>query len=278
VVGTPRILAILAHPGEETWALGAALARYVDEGARVHLVCATRGEGGPFGSSAGAFPPAVLGRIRERELEAAAGILGLHDVEVLGYPDGGVASVDPFRAQMELAARIRRARPHVVITWGPQGPAGDADRGAVGEATQGAVLAAARHSAPVPGGLTPHAVRKVYHRVWSRPPLRPGTRGCGTPAGPGGGLGGDVSLVPGWMVTTVLETHQHADRAREALARHGSRSPEGAPSSGDAGGIAPWLWARAEFTRSLNTVAVPGGREADLLAGIRSGEGSVRVA
>jgi LmbE family N-acetylglucosaminyl deacetylase len=252
VVGTPRILAILAHPGDEAWALGAVLARYVFEGARVHLLCATRGEAGRFGSSREAFPPAVLGRVRERELDAAARILGLHDVDILGYPDGGVASVDPFRVQMDLAARIRRARPHVVITWGPEGPAGDADRTAVGEATQGAVLAAARHSAPVPGGLTPHAVRKVYRRVWSRTAPTLGTWLRRSPTGPEGARPGGVALVPEWMVTAVVETGAYAGRSSSGASTpwtdpgDGRRTCWRASAAGRRrlGSPDPWRWGR----------------------------------
>lgn len=280
MVGTPRILAILAHPGDETWALGAALARYVAEGVRVHLLCATRGESAAFGSSKGVFPGAVLGRMRERELQAAAQALGVHGAEVLGYPDGGLAAVDPFRLQMELAARIRRRRPQVVITWGPQGPGGDADRAAIGEATRGAVLAAARHSAPVPGGESPHAVRKVYHRVWSPRGLE-----AVVPGGPAErgrdlrGLAKGIVPVPEWMVSAVVSAEEQVDRAWRGLACHRSR-PFCPPSTGSvAGPGAVGLLSRAEFVRSLATVGVAGGQEVDLLAGIRTGSGrAVRAA
>ena len=274
MVGTHRILAVVAHPGDEAWALGPLLARYVDEGARVHLVCATRGEGGRFGSSRGLFPARVLGRMRERELDASATVLGLHGVEILGYPDGGVASLDPFRMQMDLAVRIRRVRPQVVVTFGAQGPDGDPDRAVVGEATHAAILAAARHSAPVPGGDAPHAVRKAYQRVWSR-------GGAGPPRRDGAPVEGAPGLAlppptPEWMVTTVVDTRAQAARGWGAMACHRSRPFCPRPGTFLEPSAA---WDRAELIRSVNTVAVPPGREGDLMAGIRGREGrGVRAA
>jgi LmbE family N-acetylglucosaminyl deacetylase len=266
MVGTHRILAITSQPGDETFALGGVLARYVDEGARVHLVCATLGESGRVGASEGPLPAAVLGRLRERELHAAAEVLGIQETVTLGYPDGAVGTIDPFRLQMDLAAYIRRLRPHVVLVIGRQGPGGDPDRTAIAEATHAAILAAARHSAPVPGGHTPHAVRKVYERVWSE-------AGAASEGGVGWLPGRDgtpsLPLTPEWMVTTVVRTREHAHRARAARRCHRSRpfcTHPGAPATEDAPSVA---WDRAEFIRSLSTVEVPSGLEEDLLAGIR---------
>lgn len=270
MVGNHRILAITSQPGDESWAFGAVLARYAAEGVRVHLVCATLGESGQFGASRRAFPPAVLGRMRERELDAAADLLGIHETELLRYSDGAVAAADPFRLQMELAARIRRIRPQVVVTLGPQGPDGDRDRVALAEATPAAILVAARHSAPVPGGSAPHAVRKVYQRVWS------GQESVfGPPAAPSPSPHPELvspplpPRTPDWMINTVVDTHEYAGLGQEALACHRSRPfrPTSTPRSSI---LAPEaVWRRAEFIRSLSTVAVPEGVEKDLLAGIR---------
>lgn len=280
MVGTHRILAITSEPGEESWAFGAVLARYADEGSRVHLICATLGERGRFGASKRAFPPAVLGRMRERELEAAAAVLGVHETEVLGYPHGAVDSVDPFRVQMELAARIRRIRPQVVVTFGAQGPDGDPDRMAVADATQAAILAAARHSAPVPGGHAPHAVRKAYQRVWSAGGLQADPV-LGSMAGPKEEPGAPSipPPTPEWMISTVVGTGEHGRRAVDALACHRSRPFCPRPGAKVLHGEAPSARGSAEFIRSLSTVVVPSGREEDLLAGIRrAGSRSARAA
>jgi LmbE family N-acetylglucosaminyl deacetylase len=263
---THRILALVAHPGDEALGLGAVLARYADEGADVHLVSATRGEAAPFGGSArGAFPDAVLGRMRERELEEAAGVLGLADVRVLGYPDGGLGTVEPFRSQMTLAAEIRRTRPQVVLLVGPHAFWGHPDHVALGQTAFGAVLAAARHSAPVPGRHAPHAVRKLYELGWSGPTraafeqetLAPGIRRPPSPA-----------TLPGWMLHASIDTAGHADRALAAVACYRSQPLLREPAGGRREEVLR-LWETTEFSRSLSTVAAPQGVETDLLAGVR---------
>jgi LmbE family N-acetylglucosaminyl deacetylase len=264
---THRILALVAHPGDEALGLGAVLARYADEGADVHLVSATRGEAAPFaGSSRGAFPDAVLGRMRERELEEASGVLGLADVRVLGYPDGGLHAVEPFRAQMTLAAEIRRIRPQVVLLVGPHAFWGHPDHVALGQTAFGAVLAAARHSSPVPGRQAPHAVRKLYELGWSGPTraafeeatLAPGIRRPPSPA-----------TLPDWMIHASIDTGRYAERALDAVECYRSQPAFRGRPMGSRREEVLRLWARTEFSRSLCTVAGAQGVEADLLAGVR---------
>ncbi len=264
---THRMLALVAHPGDEALGLGAVLARYSDEGTDVHLVSATRGEAAAFGgSSAGAFPGTVLGRMRERELEEAAGILGLADVRVLGYPDGGLGAVAPFRAQMTLAAEIRRIRPQVVLLVGPHAFWGHPDHVALGQTAFGAVLAAARHSSPVPGRHAPHAVRKLYELGWSGPTRAAFERetqapGIRTPPSP--------ATLPGWMIHASIETGAYAERALEAVECYRSQPAFRDRPRGSRREEILRLWERTEFSRSLSTVAGPQGVEADLLAGVR---------
>src|SRR5262245_35350819 len=100
--GPLRLLAILAHPDDETLGLGGVAARYADEGAEVHLVTATGGEGGRFRGLKQDDPGhpgrEQLAAIREGELRAAAEVLGIRSVTTLGYPDGRLDSVDPLEA------------------------------------------------------------------------------------------------------------------------------------------------------------------------------------
>jgi LmbE family N-acetylglucosaminyl deacetylase len=128
----PVLLAVLAHPDDESFGMGGTLALYAARGADVHLVCATRGEVGEadeehlkgFGS---------IGEMRESELRCAAGILGLKGVHFLGYRDSGMPGSEPNNhpdAQInapveEVAGRvvkyIRELRPEVVLTFDPIG-------------------------------------------------------------------------------------------------------------------------------------------------------------
>jgi LmbE family N-acetylglucosaminyl deacetylase len=114
------VLAVFAHPDDESLLAGGTLASYSAAGARVVLVCATRGERGAS-SSRHVLTPKRLGAIRERELRAAGRVLGAVAVEGLGFPDGGLAWVDRSAVVAELVKTLRRWRPQVVLTFGPEG-------------------------------------------------------------------------------------------------------------------------------------------------------------
>lgn len=67
-----RMLAILAHPDDESFAIGGTLAKYAHQGIQVVLLTATRGEAGILGTK-----PEAAGAIRELELNRAAKHLGI---------------------------------------------------------------------------------------------------------------------------------------------------------------------------------------------------------
>jgi len=84
-------------------------------------VTATRGERGRFGELKESPGPEVVGRAREAELLAAATELGLREVRFLDYMDGALDKVDTGEALEKIAGHLRRVRPQVVITFGPDG-------------------------------------------------------------------------------------------------------------------------------------------------------------
>jgi glycosyltransferase involved in cell wall biosynthesis len=165
------VLAIVAHPDDEVLELGGTLARLVDEGATVHVVVATAGEGGrdarpqaPASVGADAPSPTDLGEVRRREHETALAILlrAGATVSTLGLADTG-KYVDTSRQQPmgsaealrrwgvdEVVGRIveviRRTRPLLVLghasthdsTWSLHG-----HHLALGVATSVAIVAAA---------------------------------------------------------------------------------------------------------------------------------------
>ena len=88
-----KLLAVLAHPDDESLGFGGTLAKYSSESVETFLVTATRGEAGRFGSLGRQVDPAEVGRVREAELRAAAAVLGIREVSVLNYPDGAVDTV-----------------------------------------------------------------------------------------------------------------------------------------------------------------------------------------
>ncbi len=125
-----RLLAVLAHPDDESFGMGGTLALYARRGVEVYLICATRGEAGDVADLKGY---ASVGDLRQAELECAAKALGLKEVHFLGYRDSGMpGSPDNDHPQAlirvpldEVAARIvaymRRIRPQVVVTFDPIG-------------------------------------------------------------------------------------------------------------------------------------------------------------
>ena len=77
---TPRLMAVLAHPDDESLGLGGTLAKYASEGVEVSLVTATRGDGGRYRglpqSDPGHPGRPALAAIREEELRALFTVLG----------------------------------------------------------------------------------------------------------------------------------------------------------------------------------------------------------
>jgi LmbE family N-acetylglucosaminyl deacetylase len=143
------LAAVLAHPDDESFGCGGALARAHDGGKTTRLLVVTRGEAG---SPDGVSDPAV-GDQREAELICAARALGLDEVSLLdGYPDGGVAD-QPFEALVdEIAGWLADRRPSAVITFGAHGVTGHPDHIVVGNATRWAVERLAD------AGVAPNAV------------------------------------------------------------------------------------------------------------------------
>ncbi|MBZ0305414.1 MAG: PIG-L family deacetylase, partial [Anaerolineae bacterium] len=121
-----RMLVVLAHPDDESFPLGGTLAKYAALGVQVMLICATKGEAGIPG-----LPEEQVAYLRERELRAAADVLGLFDVQFLGWQDGELAKVDENTVTQQLIAVLREIQPQVVITFGPDGISGHPDHIAV---------------------------------------------------------------------------------------------------------------------------------------------------
>src|SRR5438045_3679810 len=128
-----KLLAVLAHPDDESLGFGGTLAKYAAEGVEVYLVTATRGEAGRFGSLGKSGDPLEVGRVRESELRAAAAVLGVREVSVLGFADGALDQVSSEIAIRSIVSHIRRVRPDVIVTFGPEGAYGHPDHIAISQ-------------------------------------------------------------------------------------------------------------------------------------------------
>jgi LmbE family N-acetylglucosaminyl deacetylase len=114
-----KLLCITAHPDDECFAFGGALALAANRGVETSVVCLTEGQAGSYRGSASSN--AELGQLRRSEFEASCKILGVHDYEILNYHDGKLELESLSTLATDLIERIRRIRPHVVITFGGEG-------------------------------------------------------------------------------------------------------------------------------------------------------------
>lgn len=180
----PRMLAVLAHPDDESFGMGGTLAFYADCGTAVYLVCATRGEVGEVDAEYLAGYSSIAER-REAELQCAANALGLSGVYLLDYRDSGMPGTPDNHHPNALAAApleevtarivhyIRLVRPHVVLTFDPIGGYRHPDHIAVQRATVAAFHAAHTPNAyPDPEGLPPYRPQKLYFHTFPRLFLR----------------------------------------------------------------------------------------------------------
>jgi LmbE family N-acetylglucosaminyl deacetylase len=132
------LLAIFAHPDDETFGPGGTLAKYAAEGVAVHLVCATRGEVGE--SSLDDLGDCEdLACQREQELRCAADFLDYQDSGMAGSPANehprALVQADPDALAGQIADFMRRLKPQVVLTFDPYGGYGHPDHIAIHRAT-----------------------------------------------------------------------------------------------------------------------------------------------
>ncbi len=109
-----RVLVITPHPDDaEVWA-GGVIAKWVRAGAQIHGVLCTDGSKGAPDPE---IHPAELAEIRAREQLAAAQVLGIKNIVMLGRPDGELEDTSDFRR--DLVRQIRLIKPEVVLTSEP---------------------------------------------------------------------------------------------------------------------------------------------------------------
>jgi len=269
-----RLLAVLAHPDDESLGVGGTLARYASEGVDVFLVTATRGDGGRFrGHRPGdeRHPgPEALARIREAELRAAAAALGVREVELLGYPDQRLDRANPREAIGHIVTALRRFRPDVVVTFGPDGAYGHPDHIAISQFTTAAVMAAAdaAFGSDGPSPLRTHSVSKLYYLAWPDSTWRAYQAAVQTLSATVDGVERHATPWPEWAITTVIDTSDVWPVVWRAVSCHESQlaayerlrdlPPEHHRT----------LWGRQSFYRAFSTVSGGRARERDLFEGV----------
>ncbi len=176
------LLAVLAHPDDETFGMGGTLAYYSKQGVKTYLVCATRGEVGEMDPKYMEGFNSIAER-REHELRCAAGNLGLTDVFFLDYRDSGMPGSPDNQHPQALAAQpidkvaekvvgyIRQLKPQVVITFDPIGGYHHPDHIAIHNATVKAFYAAADPK-QYPHGLPAWQADYLYFQTMPRAFIR----------------------------------------------------------------------------------------------------------
>jgi LmbE family N-acetylglucosaminyl deacetylase len=222
---TLRLLAVFPHPDDETLGLGSTLARYSGEGIETYLVCATRGERGWFDSEGPNPGLEGVARIREAELRCASENLGIHEVSFLDYVDGDVDRATPEEVIGKIVANIRRIKPQVVVTFGPDGAYGHPDHIALSQFTNAALVCAADRNFIDANAQPPHRVLKFYYMVDSLDVVNIANEAFG-------GISMEIDGVTrshvgwaDWQITTWLDNKKYLDQVRRAMLCHKSQIP-----------------------------------------------------
>jgi len=265
-----RLMCVLAHPDDESLGTGGALVKSAADGVATYLLTATRGERGRFGDAVTRPAPAVVGRTREAELRAAAAELGLREVCFLDYPDGGLDGVDHGEAIDKIAGHIRRVKPQVVITFGPEGAYGHTDHIAISQFTTAAVVAAADPSWRVQhGSAEPHRVSKLYFIAWSAAKWTAYQAALKRLVFAVDGEERQATPWPDWAITTVIDTSRLWPAVWRAVSCHKTQMAIYDRLAGLADEHQRALWGTQEFYRVFSSVNGGRGRETDLFEGLR---------
>lgn len=271
-MGTFTLMAVMAHPDDEAFGLGGTLTRYAAEGCDVYVVTATRGEAGRI-ADPDLATPANLPEVREQELRCACRTYGIHPPLFLDYLDGLLPIIHQGQAVGKLARLIRQLRPHVLITFGPDGIYGHYDHIAVHRWTViAADLAGDPDCFPDPttGECQPHRVAKLYYRAIPEDRIaamsQEGRRAAVMMDG-----------VPFYFtgrrpeeITTIIDVSAFAETKLQGIRCHATQVGPESPFHTAPEEVMRSPWFRQEhFILARSTVGWPDGVEDDLLRGLR---------
>ena len=238
-----KLLCVVAHPDDECYAFGGALALASDEGVETHVICLTDGQAAKNrGKSTSAED---LGRMRRAEFADSCRVLGVTHHETWDYQDARLEFADFSRAAGRIVAYIRRVRPNVVLTFGPDGSANThPDHSMASLFTSAAYHWAASEKRYPEAGPTHHADRLFLQTTSFFLPGRP------------------EPLPAPWTVS--LDVRNVMPRKLEAFAQHVSQRPlmeQSRPFFEQHGQI-------EHYTLAASTIPQPAIQSKDLFAGL----------
>ncbi len=203
-----RLMCITAHPDDEAGGFGGTLRLYREKGMETCVVCLTPGQAAT--NRGGAKSDDELAAMRRKEFAASCEILKVNKGIVLDYPDGKLHRQDLYRVVCDLTQHIRDFRPHVLMTFGPEGGVtGHTDHSMAGVFASLAFQWAGRENRfpdQLANGRAPHRAQKLYYStsnsaIPGRPPVTP------PPA------------------TAIIEIGEHLETKIAAFKAHTSQSP-----------------------------------------------------
>jgi LmbE family N-acetylglucosaminyl deacetylase len=242
-----RLMCVTAHPDDEAGSFGGSLRAYRDRGVETSVVCLTPGQAGSHRGNA--KNDAELAAMRRREFMASCEILRVSRPVVLDYPDGQLYRQELNRVVYELTLQVRRFRPHVLLTFGPEGGVtGHPDHSMSGIFAGLAfhwASRANRYADQLTDRILPHRTAKLYYAA----------AGIAIPGRP------PITFAP---QTASIEIGDHLDTKIAAFKAHKTQEP---------------LWAMFEenvrkrgtlehFHLAASIVTGPAKPETDLFAGV----------
>jgi LmbE family N-acetylglucosaminyl deacetylase len=276
----PTLMAVHAHPDDESSSTGGVLAKYSDEGIRTVVVTCTNGE---FGDTPDGVKPGedgheeqAVAEIRLAELRQACKYLGVTDLELLGYHDSGMpdweykdrpdafCNVPQSEVVGRIGALIERYQPQVVITYDDQGPYQHPDHLHASRCAQAAVAATG-----IPDKLYLTAMRRSdWRKLWDA--LR--EAGVEVPDPPQIDEQALRQIEEAERrITTNIDILPVLERKRAALLAHASQIRDSWFSKIPPE-ISEQVFGRESFTRALDRTGAPV-PEDDLFAGLRPAAG-----
>jgi LmbE family N-acetylglucosaminyl deacetylase len=163
-----NLLAVFAHPDDETFRPGGKLTLLARLGVKVHLLTLTHGEAGSCGEPALCTPDELPG-VRERELRCACAALGIEPPYLLDYPDSHLMEADPKRVVADILGVVHQVHPQVLLSFGSDGLSGHPDHILAGQWTTEAFHStesiAALYTVAVPQSLATRMGMKQVHPI-----------------------------------------------------------------------------------------------------------------
>ena len=255
------LLTLFAHPDDETFSTAGLMAATVGRGQPVTAISATRGEAGES-AIAGLDDPERLGVVRERELREAMRQIGVSDVRLLGYRDSGMAGapsadhpqafirVPVESAASRLASHIRSVRPHLIVTFGPEGLYGHPDHLHMHHVARRAIEVAADPSHKGRATAEPWQTPVLYFAAFPREDMlalfdRPNSPLRSLPEDARANLG-----TPRSEITHRINIESWRESKRAAIAAHRTQTAEGGPLAGIPPEVIEWQLAAEYFVRA----------------------------